>query len=114
MLDLIFEFLGDAIDWIVDLGSELPIEDIAEGALLIGGVAVVANLTYDVFKDQLRKNQELKASGATHVIIDEILKKEKCTEISYSAYNAHNQKVGNYKTGGENISGLYVGQRIPC
>lgn len=114
MIDLIFEFLGDAVDWVGDLFTELPVEDIVEGAILIGGVAVVAELTYDVFKDQLHKNQELKNKGAIYVIIKEINDKGDYTEVDYSAYNAMNQQVGKYKSGGKKHSGLYVGQRISC
>lgn len=111
MFDLISGFLGDAIDWIVE---EVPWGEIFGDALLIGGAAVVANLTYDAFKKQLEENQELKRSGATHVVIKDILKKEKCTVVYYASYNAKNELLGNYSTSGKTCSELYAGQRISC
>ena len=115
MLDFILEILGEIFDWgsdaidtVVDVASNVDIGDV----LLIGSAIYVANLTVSSIQNELRNRQELKAKGATQVIIKDFINKSGYTEVSFAALNAQNKQVGTFSMKGRSCSGLYKGQKI--
>ena len=119
MLDFIFEILGDIFDWgsdaieavgdtVVDVANNIDLGDV----LLIGSAIYVANLTVSSIKDELHNRQELKAKGATQVIIKDFINNNGYTEVSFAALNAQNKQVGTFSMKGRSCSGLYKGQKI--
>ena len=56
--------------------------------------------------------QELKAKGATQVIIKDFINNNGYTEVSFAALNAQNKQVGTFSMKGRSCYGLYKGQKI--
>lgn len=115
MLDLIwdaiealFDWGGDAIDTVAEVASNVDLGDV----LLIGSAIYVTNLTVNSIKDELRNRQELKAKGATQVVIKDFINQSGYTEVSFAALNAQNKQVGTFSMKGRSCSGLYKGQKI--
>lgn len=119
MLDFLIELLGDLFeeggeiiesvgDTVVDAVSNVDLSDI----LLISSAIYVANLTVSSIQDELRTRKELKAKGATHVIIKDFINKSGYTEVSFAAMNAQGKQVGKFSMQGRSCSGLYKGQQI--
>ena len=91
------DFFADMFDTVVDLLTDppsLPIDP--SDVLLIGGAIYVANLTVSSIRDELRNRQELKAKGATQVIIKDFINNNGYTEVSFAALNAQNKQVGTF------------------
>ena len=85
MLDLIwdaiealFDWGGDAIDTVAEVASNVDLGDV----LLIGSAIYVTHLTVNSIKDELRNRQELKAKGATQVVIKDFINQSGYTEAS--------------------------------
>ena len=115
MLDFLFDIIGEIFDWgsdaidaVVDVASNVDLGDV----LLIGSAIYVANLTVSSIQDELRNRRELKAKGATQVIIKDFINNSGYTEVSFAALNAQNQQVGTFSMKGRSCSGLYKGQKI--
>ena len=115
MLDLIwdaiealFDWGGDAIDTVAEVASNVDLGDV----LLIGSAIYVTHLTVNSIKDELRNRQELKAKGATQVVIKDFMNQSGYTEVSFAALNAQNKQVGTFSMKGRSCSGLYKGQKI--
>lgn len=119
MLDFILDILGDIFDWggdaiesvgetVAEVASNVDLGDV----LLIGRAIYVANLTVSSIKDELRNRQELKAKGATQVIIKDFINSNGYTEVSFAALNAQNKQVGTFSMKGRSCTGLHKGQRI--
>lgn len=115
MLDLIL----DAVEAIFGEGSDVmeALSGVADGvdigdALLIGSAIYVANLTVSSIQDELRNRRELKAKGATQVIIKDFINQNGYTEVSFAALNAQNKQIGTFSMKGRSCSGLHKGQRI--
>ncbi len=119
MIDFIIDILGELFDWggdaiesvgetIVDVASNVDLGDV----LIIGSAIYVANLTVSSIQDELRNRRELKAKGATQVIIKEFINNNGYTEVSFAALNAQNKQVGTFSMKGRSCSGLHKGQRI--
>lgn len=108
----IFDWGGDAIeavgDTVVDVASNVDLGDV----LLIGSAIYVANLTVSSIQDELRNRRELKAKGATQVIIKDFINNNGYTEVSFAALNAQNKQVGTFSMKGRSCSGLHKGQQI--
>ncbi len=101
----IVESVGDAVS---DVATNADLGDV----LLIGSAIYVANLTVSTIQDELRTRKELKAKGATQVVIKEFIDKSGYTEVSFAALNAQNKQVGTFSMQGRSYSGLYKGQKI--
>lgn len=119
MLDFIFEILGDIFDWdegVIEPGGETFIDVIGNvdfgDVLLIGGAIYVANLSVDSIRDIIRNRQELKANGATQVVIKKFFEERDGIKLDLVALNAQNQQVGKFSMRGNSSSGLYEGQII--
>ena len=119
MLDFLIKLLGDIFDWggdaiesvgetVADVASNIDLGDV----LLIGSAIYVANLTVSSIKDELRNQKELKAKGATQVIITDFINNNGCTVVSFAAVNSQNKQVGTFSMKGRSCSGLYKGQKI--
>lgn len=119
MLDFLIDLLGDLFEsgseivesfgeTVVDTVSNVDLSDV----LLIGGAIYVANLTVSSIQDELRNRKELKAKGATHVIIKDFINKSGYTEVSFAAMNAQGKQVGKFSMQGRTCSGLRKGQQI--
>lgn len=119
MIDFILEILSDIFDWgsdaietvgetVVDVASNVDIGDV----LLLGSAIYVTNLTVSSIRDELRNRRELKAKGATQVIIKDFINSNGYTEVSFAALNAQNKQVGTFSMKGRSYSGLHKGQRI--
>lgn len=104
----IFDWGGDAVETVADVVSSVDLGDV----LLIGSAIYVANLTVSSIKDELRNRRELKAKGATQVVIKDFINHNGCTEVSFAALNAQNIQVGTFSMKGSSCSGLYKGQKI--
>lgn len=102
------EVIGDTVSTVSDVVSNIELGDV----LLIGSVIYVANLTVSSIQDELRNRRELKAKGATQVIIKDFLESHGCTVVSMDAYNAQNKKVGVLSMECRSYSGLYKGQKV--
>ena len=121
MFDIIFDFLGDALESLFDFGGDVAdaVADVASNVdlgdvLLIGSTLYVANLTVNSIQEELRGREDLKSKGVTNVVIKEFLEKndDDCTVLSLDAFDASGNKVGNISMKGKSCSGLYKGQRI--
>lgn len=115
MFDFILEILGDIFDWggdaidtVVDVASNVDLGDV----LLIGSAIYVTNLTVNSIKDELRNRQELKAKGATQVVIKKFFKERDGIMLDLVALNAQNQQVGKFSMRGNSVYGLSEGQKI--
>lgn len=119
MLDFIIEILGDIFDWggdaiesvgktVAEVASNVDLGDV----LLIGSAIYVANLSVSSIRDKLRNRQELKAKGATQVVIKKFFEERDGIRLDLVALNAQNQQVGKFSMKGNSISGLSEGQRI--
>lgn len=115
MLDLIwdaiealFDWGAEAVDTVAEVASNVDLGDV----LLIGSAIYVTNLTVNSIRDELKNRQELKAKGATQVIIKDFINQSGYTEVSFAALNAQNKQVGTFSMKGRSCSGLYKGQKI--
>ncbi len=115
MLDFILEILEDIFDWgsdavetVVDTATTIDISDV----ILFSSAIWVANLTVSSIRDNLRSRQELKAKGATQVIIKKFFDERDGIRLDLVALNAQNQQVGKFSMKGRSVSGLSEGQRI--
>ena len=119
MIDFFLELLGDLFEsggeviesvgeTVGDVVSNVDLGDV----LLIGSAIYVANLTVSSIQDKLRNRRELKAKGATQVIIKDFINNNGYTEVSFAALNAQNKQVGTFSMKGRSCSGLHKGQRI--
>lgn len=102
------DLIGDAASTVGDVVSNIDLSDV----LLIGSAIYVANLTVSSIQDELRNRRELKAKGATQVIIKDFINNNGYTEVSFAALNAQNKQVGTFSMKGRSCSGLYKGQKI--
>lgn len=115
MLEFIWDIISDIFDWggevvetVADVASEIDLGDV----LLIGSAIYVANLSVSTIRNELRNRHELKAKGATQVVIKDFINKNGYTEVSFAALNAQNKQVGTFAMRGSSCSGLSVGQKI--
>jgi protoheme ferro-lyase len=119
MLDFLIELLDDLInegDEIVNSVSEIIVDTVSninlDDIVLISSAIYVANLTVSSIQDELRNRKELKAKGATNVIIKDFINKSGYTEVSFVAMNAQGKQVGKFSMQGRTCSGLHKGQQI--
>lgn len=121
------EFLGDLIEWGIDLLSDTGetilesaaevdwssvIDGVISTGLLVATTITVASITEDAIRNELRNRQELKNKGVQSAVVQEFIQQSGYTEVTLAALNSQNKQVGTFKMKARSTSGIEQGDKI--
>ena len=121
------EFLGDLIEWGIDLLSDAGetilesaaevdwssvIDGVISTGLLVATTITVASITEDAIRNELRNRQELKNKGVQSAVVQEFIQQSGYTEVTLAALNSQNKQVGTFKMKARSTSGIEQGDKI--
>ena len=123
LIDLIGDFFDSGADVVADIGADVAdaattidwssvIDGVISTGLIVAGVIVVASITEDTIRGQMRNRPELLNKGVESAVVKDFIQQNGYTEITLAALNKQNQQVGTFKMKSSRVEDIELGDKI--
>lgn len=116
MFDFLIDLVESVFDCAGDTVSEIDWSSVIDGVIstapLVLATIVVASITEESIRNELKNRSELKKKNVTSAVVKDFVQQAGYTEITLAALNAQNQQVGSFKMKAKSSHNIAKGDKI--